>query len=147
MEFNQEVLIEASREEVWKLIWNVEEFAACVPGVTSVSKIDETHYDVTVEQKISFLKAKFEIRIEIQEQREPEFIRTLGEGKDSKIGASLKQTNEVRLKEVSEGETQVTIQSTVDVFGKLGSLGFSVIKNQANKIFKDFAQNVKAKLE
>jgi len=147
MEFNQEVLIEAPREEVWKLIWNVEEFAGCVPGVTSVSKIDETHYDVTVEQKISFLKAKFDIRIEVQEQREPEFIRTLGEGKDSKIGASLKQTNEVRLKEVSEGETQVTIHSTVDVFGKLGSLGFSVIKNQANKIFKDFAQNVKAKLE
>lgn len=147
MEFNQEVLIEAPREEVWKFIWNVEEFAVCVPGVTNVSKISETQYDVTIEQKISFLKAKFDIRIEVQEQREPEFIRTFGEGKDSKIGASLKQTNEVRLEEVSEGETQVSIHSTVDVFGKLGSLGFSVIKNQANKIFKDFAQNVKAKLE
>ena len=147
MEFNQEVLIEAPREKVWEFIWNVEEFAGCVPGVTNVSKVDETHYDVTVEQKISFLKAKFEIRIEILEQREPEFIRISGEGKDSKIAASLKQTNEVTLGAVSETQTRVTFLSTVDVFGKLGSLGFSVIKNQANNIFKDFAKNVKAKLE
>ena len=147
MEFNQEVLIAAPRQKVWDFIWNVEEFAGCVPGVTGVSKVDETHYDVTVEHKVGFLKAKFNIQIEVIEQRAPEFIRTTGEGKDSKLAASLKQTNEVTLEEVSEGETRVVIQSTVDVFGKLGSLGFSVIKNQANKIFKDFAKNVKAKLE
>ena len=147
MDFNQEVLIAAPRERVWEFIWNVEEFAGCVPGVTGVSKVDDTHYDVTVEQKISFLKAKFNIRIEILEQREPEYIRTTGEGKDSKIAASLKQTNEVKLEAVSEGETRMVIDSTVDVFGKLGSLGFSVIKNQANKIFKESANNVKAKLE
>ena len=147
MEFSQEVIIEASREKVWEFMWNVEEFAACVPGVTQVEKVDDTHYDVKVVQKIGFLKASFDLRIEVVEQREPEFIRTVGEGKDSKIAASLKQTNEVTLEAVSEDQTKVTIESTVDVFGKLGSLGFSVIKNQANKIFGDFARNVKAKLE
>ena len=147
MEFNQEVIIEASREKVWEFMWNVEEFAACVPGVTQVEKVDDTHYDVKVVQKISFLKASFDLRIEVVEQREPEFIRTVGEGKDSKIAASLRQTNEVTLEAVSEGRTKVSIHSTVDVFGKLGSLGFSVIKNQANKVFSEFAKNVKAKLE
>ncbi len=147
MEFNQEVLIAAPREKVWEFIWSVEEFAACVPGVTGVEKVDDTHYGVTVEQKISFLKAKFNLQIEVVEQRAPEFIRTAGEGKDSKIAASLKQANVVTLEAISEGETKVVIQSRVDVFGKLGSLGFSVIKNQANKIFKEFAMNLKAKFE
>ncbi len=147
MEFNQEVVIGVPREKVWEFIWNVEEFAGCVPGVTSVEKVDETHYNVKVEQKVSFLKASFNMRIEVVEQREPEYIRTVGEGKDSKIAASLKQTNEVTLEAVSENETRVRILSNVDVFGKLGSLGFSVIKNQANKVFKDFAKNIKAKLE
>ena len=147
MEFRQEVLIAAPRAKVWAFIWNVEEFAGCVPGVTGVEKVDEAHYNVKVEQKVGFLKASFNMRIAVEEQREPEFIRTVGEGKDSKIAASLKQTSEVTLEEVSEGETRVNILSRVDVFGKLGSLGFSVIKNQANKIFKDFAENIKAKLE
>lgn len=147
MEFNQEITVAAPREKVWDFIWQVEEFASCVPGVKDVEKIDDTTYGVRVEQKVSFLKASFQLQINIEEVRAPEYIRTVGEGKDSKIAASLKQKNEVTLEAVSENETKVRIDSSVDVFGKLGSLGFTVIKNQANKIFSEFAKNVKAKVE
>ncbi|MCY4383261.1 MAG: SRPBCC domain-containing protein [Nitrospinae bacterium] len=147
MEFNQEITVAAPREKVWDFIWQVEEFASCVPGVKDVEKIDDTTYGVRVEQKVSFLKASFQLQINIEEVRAPEYIRTVGEGKDSKIAASLKQKNEVTLEAVSENETKVRINSSVDVFGKLGSLGFTVIKNQANKIFAEFAKNVKAKVE
>ncbi len=147
MEFNQEITVAAPREKVWDFIWQVEEFAACVPGVKDVEKIDDATYGVRVEQKVSFLKASFQLQVNIEEVRAPEYIRTVGEGKDSKIAASLKQKNEVTLEAVSENETRVRIDSSVDVFGKLGSLGFTVIKNQANKIFAEFAKNVKAKVE
>ncbi len=147
MEFNQEITVAAPREKVWDFIWQVEEFASCVPGVKDVEKIDDATYGVRVEQKVSFLKASFQLQINIEEVRAPEYIRTVGEGKDSKIAASLKQKNEVTLEAVSENETKVRIDSSVDVFGKLGSLGFTVIKNQANKIFAEFAKNVKAKVE
>ena len=147
MEFSQEVVIAAPREKVWDFIWNVEEFARCVPGVTQVEKVDGARYKVRVEQKISFLKASFNLQIEVQEQRPPEYIRTSGEGTDSAIAASLKQRSEVTLDALEGGQTRMRIHSHLDVFGKLGSLGFSVIKNQANRIFADFARNVKAKLE
>ncbi len=147
MDFSQEVVIGAPRQKVWDFIWNVEEFATCVPGVTRVEKVDDTHYNVKVEQKVSFLKASFNLQITVEEQRPPEYIRTAGEGKDSAIAASLKQRNEVTLEALSEQETKMKIHSSVDVFGKLGSLGFSVIKNQANKIFAEFAQKVKSRLE
>lgn len=147
MEFSQEVVIAAPREKVWDFIWNVEEFARCVPGVTQVEKVDGARYKVRVEQKISFLKASFNLQIEVQEQRPPEYIRTSGEGTDSAIAASLKQRSEVTLDALEGGHTRMRIHSHLDVFGKLGSLGFSVIKNQANRIFADFARNVKAKLE
>lgn len=147
MEFNQEITVAAPREKVWDFIWQVEEFAACVPGVKDVEKIDDATYGVRVEQKVSFLKASFQLQVNIEEVRAPEYIRTVGEGKDSKIAASLKQKNEVTLEALSENETRVRIDSSVDVFGKLGSLGFSVIKNQANRIFAEFAKNVKAKVE
>ena len=84
MEFNQEITVAAPREKVWDFIWQVEEFAACVPGVTDVQKIDESTYGVRVEQKVSFLKASFQLQINIEEVRAPEYIRTVGEGKDSK---------------------------------------------------------------
>jgi len=147
MEFSQEVVIDAPRQKVWDFIWNVEEFASCVPGVTQVERVDEERFRVRVEQKIGFLKATFHLNIEIQEKRAPEYIRTSGEGADSQIAASLKQRNEVTLEALSESQTKMSIRSSVDIFGKLGSLGFSVIKNQANKIFAEFAQRVKARLE
>lgn len=147
MEFHQEITVAAPRDAVWDFIWRVEEFAACVPGVRSVEKVDDATYGVQVEQKVSFLKARFQMQIRVEEVRAPEYIRTAGEGKDSRIAASLKQKNEVTLEAVSDNETRVRIDSNVDVFGKLGSLGFSVIKNQANKIFAEFARNVKAKVE
>ncbi len=147
MEFNQEIVIGASRQKVWDFIWNIEEFASCVPCVTHVEKVDDTHYNVKVEQKVSFLKANFNLEVVVTEQSEPEFIRTEGQGKDSKIAASLKQKSEVTLEAVSESETKMILNSQVDVFGKLASVGFSVMNNQANKIFKDFAEKVKANIE
>ena len=83
MEFNQEIVVAAPREKVWDFIWRVEEFAGCVPGVKSVEKLDEKTYGVRVEQKVSFLKASFQLRVEIEEARAPEYIRASGEGKDS----------------------------------------------------------------
>ncbi len=147
MEFNQEIVIGASRQKVWDFIWNVEEFASCVSGVTHVEKVDDTHYNVKVEQKVGFLKASFNLEVVVTAQSEPEFIRAESQGKDAKIAASLKQKSEVTLEAVSESETKMFFNSQVDVFEKLASLGFSVMKNQANKIFKDFADNVKAKIE
>ncbi len=147
MEFSEEITIAAPREQVWEFIWQVEDFAACVPGVKKVEKIDDVTYAVLVEQKVSFLKASFQIHLDVEEARAPEYILATSQGKDSKLAAGLKQKTEVVLDAVSEGETRMRIDASVDMFGKLGSLGFSVIKNQANKIFAEFARNVKEKVE
>lgn len=147
MEFSQEIIIDAPRQKVWDFIWNVEEFAGCIPGVTRVEQTDDSHFNVRIEQKIGFLKAAFNLRTEIKEKREPEFVYMVGEGVDSKIAASLKQKSEVTLEAFSPNRTGMHISSTVNVFGKFSSLGFSVIKNQTNKVFAEFAKKVKARLE
>lgn len=147
MEIVQELTLKAPRQKVWDFIWNVQEFAACVPGVKRVEQQDARSFLVDVEQRVAFLKASFRLAVRIAEQDPPHFIRTEGEGKDSKLAASLKQTNEVRLEALGEEETKVSIRSQVEVFGKLGTLGHSVIRNKANQMWREFAEALRKKIE
>ena len=49
--------------------------------------------------------------------------------------------------EVSPGETEVRYRSEVSVLGRLGSIGFSVMKGKVRQQGEEFARNVKAHLE
>ena len=59
MEFNQEITVAAPREKVWDFIWQVEEFAACVPGVKDVEKIDDSTYGVLCRAEGQFPQGEF----------------------------------------------------------------------------------------
>ena len=148
MEFNQEITVAAPREKVWDFIWQVEEFASCVPGVKDVEKNRRRDLRRAYRAEGQFPEGEFfSFRSTSRKSARPSTSAQWARGRTRKSRRASSRKNEVTLEAVSENETKVCINSSVDVFGKLGSLGFTVIKNQANKIFAEFAKNVKAKVE
>jgi len=41
LQFQKEVEILATREKVWRFIWDVDRFIACVPGCKDAKKVEE----------------------------------------------------------------------------------------------------------
>ena len=69
-----------------------------------------------------------------------------GIGRTNKIGSHLKVELDVSLEEKGEA-TQLSFVASVDILGKLATLGHSIIKRKADNDMAKFAGAVKKELE
>lgn len=147
MQFQKEVEIAAPREKVWKFIWDVDRFIACVPGCREAKTLEEgKRYAATMVEKVGPFKVEFPTTIEVLEREELTRIKAQAAGADNKIGSRMKVDLDVTLREES-GKTYLGFTAGVDILGKLAALGHGIIKRKADQVLDEFAQAVKQKLE
>ncbi|GJH13124.1 SRPBCC family protein [Caballeronia novacaledonica] len=145
MDFEKRVVVDAPITEVWGLLLDPQVMAGCVPGTESVEVLSDTEYLATVKVKISFISARFTTRTTVLETRPPYYLKSEGTGEDSKVGSSLKQSSELTLAELPDERTEVTMKIKVEVFGRLGSFGLTVMKTKADRMWEEFGANLNAR--
>lgn len=147
MEFQKEVEILVPRETVWKFIWDVDRFIACVPGCKEAKTIEAgKKYSATMVEKVGPFKVEFPTHIEVLEREELAHIKAQATGADNKIGSRMKVDLDVNLRE-QDGRTVLGFVASVDILGKLAALGHGIIKRKADQVLDEFAQAVKKQLE
>ncbi|HSV84845.1 MAG TPA: SRPBCC family protein [Ramlibacter sp.] len=142
MEIEKTLTLAAPAARVWELLLDPQVMAACVPGMQSVEVISPTEYRALMQVKIAFVSAKFRLKTTIVEQRAPHYLRAEGTGEDASVASSLKQQSEMFLSEQPNGGTELKIKVKVDVLGRLGSFGLSVMKTKADRMWDEFGQNL-----
>ena len=147
MEIEKTLSVSAAPEQVWALLLDPQVMGGAVPGMKSIEVISPTEYVAEMHQKISFINAKFKLRTHIVEQRAPEYLRAEGTGEDASVASSLKQTSEVFLTPTADGGTELRIKVNVDVLGRLGAFGLSVMKTKADRLWEEFGRNLAARIE
>ena len=99
MQFQKEVEIRASREKVWRFIWDVDRFIACVPGCKEAKTLEEgKRYAATMVEKVGPFKVEFPTNIEVLEREEMTHIKAQASGADNKIGSRMKLDLDVNLR-------------------------------------------------
>lgn len=147
MQFQKEVEILAPREKVWKFIWDVDRFIACVPGCREAKTLEDgKRYSAIMVEKVGPFKVEFPTTIEVLEREELSHIKAQASGADNKIGSRMKIDLDVNLRE-QDNKTVVSFIAGVDILGKLAALGHGIIKRKADQVLDEFAQAVKKKLE
>lgn len=147
MEIEKTLTVAAPREQVWALLLDPQVMGGAVPGMKSIDVISPTEYVAVMHQKIAFISAKFKLRTHITEQRAPEYLCAEGTGEDASVASSLKQRSEVFLSATPEGGTELRIKVNVDLLGRLGTFGLSVMKTKADRLWEEFGANLKARIE
>ncbi|MEX8191408.1 CoxG family protein [Comamonas guangdongensis] len=147
MEIEKTLTVSAPPQQVWDLLLNPQIMAGAVPGMKSIDVISPTEYVAEMHQKISFISAKFKLKTKIVEQKAPEYMRVEGTGEDASVASSLKQTSEVFLTPAADGGTDLRIKVNVDVLGRLGAFGLSVMKTKADRLWEEFGRNLAARIE
>lgn len=147
MQFQKDIEILASREKVWKFIWDVDQFISCMPGCREAKIVEEgKRYTATMVEKVGPFKVEFPTTIEILEKEELTRIKAQASGADNKIGSRIKIDLDVSLKGEG-GKTSLSFVAGVDILGKLAALGHGIIKRKADQALDEFAQAVKRRLE
>ena len=143
MKVEKEMTVDAPVKEVWACLLDPEKMAECVPGTESVQELGDREYAADIKVKISFISAKFRMLTKIVEMDAPNYLRCEGTGEDSKIASSIRQTSELFLTESGDGGTNIEVRTEAQVFGRLGSLGLSVMKTKVDRLWEEFGDNLR----
>jgi len=147
VKFEREIEIGNAKERVWQFLWDVDRFIACVPGCREAATVEAgKRYTATMTEKVGPFRVEFPMRIDVLESRELSYIKAQATGNDSKIGSRMKVDLEVRLTG-NVDKTALALIVSVDILGKLATLGHSIIKRRADQVMDESALAGKRKLE
>ena len=146
MDIEKTLTVAAPAAQVWSMLLDPHVMGGCVPGMQSIEVLSEDEYVALMQVMISFISAKFKLKTRIVERRAPHYLRTEGTGEDTSVASSLKQQSEIFLNALPDGQTELRMKVQVDVMGRLGTFGLSVMKTKADRMWDEFARNLAARL-
>ena len=146
MKFQGNLLIARPVEKVWEFLWDIEKLSRCIPGCEAVKTIKEREkYELRVNDSVGPITVQFELLANVKKLEPLKRIEVAMEGKDFKAGG-VRQTMALALSPKGN-DTQVDFETDVNVFGRLGTLGYPFVKKKAEAVIKEFGDKVKGAIE
>ena len=118
-----------------------------MPGCKEAKTVEpRKQYTALLVEKVGPFRVEFPMRIEVLGSDDLSYIKVQATGADNRVGSRMKVDLEARLK--GDGDkTLLSFVASVDILGKLATLGHSIIKRKADQAMEEFAQAVKKRLE
>ena len=146
MKFQGNLSIARPVEKVWEFLWNIEKLTSCIPGCESVKTIkDREQYELTVKDSVGPITVHLELLADVKKLEPLKSIEIAMEGKDVKAGG-VRQTMTLVLS-AKGSESEIDFETDVNVFGRLGTLGYPFVKKKAETVIKEFGDRIKSAIE
>ena len=148
MEFHMAAELPHAPERVWPVMLDIARLAGCIPGCEQVEeRAHLAEYSALMKQKLGPFKLEVPAQIIVEEYREPSLVRARASGKDKLTRTTLDVTLNVALTPLDTNSCRLSVDATLQVAGRLASLGHSVIKKRAEENFAEFERRFCAELE
>lgn len=143
MLIDQRVTIDAPIAEVWDFLMDVPAVGRCMPGVESVTSLDEERYAGTVSVRLGPIGVRLEGTLRVAERDRSVWLARLDvSAADRALDGRVRAAVEMRLEPISDASTSLWVHTDAAVLGKLGQFGQAVMKRQADKMISEFARNM-----
>ena len=147
MKFSQSAQIPVAREPLWEFLMDVPKVAQSLPGVESVSKIDDTTYDGALKVRVGPIALNLLGKIIVEEQDKENWRATLrAEANDRRAAGAVKGKTTMMLKALDSNQTELVVETDVNILGKIGEFGQPIIRKKADSMLREFVENIKKQL-
>lgn len=144
MELNDEILINAPKDRVYKALNDPDVLRQCIPGCEELTKHSDTELEAKVVLKVGPVKARFSGNVVLDQTGAPDAFSLSGQGNGGTAGHA-KGGADVTLSTDGD-QTILRYQAKAEIGGKLAQLGSRLIQSTAKKLagkfFKTFADVV-----
>ena len=144
LRLTENVRLDASCDDVWRLLRDTPRLASLLPGVQSVTPLDDPvaeAYSAQVRDNIGPFKITLMIEVRIIETLEPSLLKIALKGSDSAGWNRVTGWMHIVLASASSG-TQMNVEASIEVLGKLATLGAVPIRRKTTASFGEFARNI-----
>lgn len=140
----EELPLNASIDQVWKLLRDTPRFAGLLPGVEEVVPLNggrNEAYSAKASEKIGPFKITMNLEVCVTESVEPSLLKASIKGADSMGLNRITGSMQVALMAAS-GSTQMQFEASIEVLGKLATLGAVPIRRRTTQVFAEFAKKI-----
>jgi carbon monoxide dehydrogenase subunit G len=146
IEINEQFVVEAPIETVWAFVVEPARVVTCMPGAELLEQVDDATYLGKVKVKLGAITTAYKGEVKFASVDESgHAIQLVGEGRETG-GGTAKGKVDIVLETVETG-TQMRIDVTVDLTGKVMQMGRGMIKGVSAQLFKQFATNMQGQLD
>jgi carbon monoxide dehydrogenase subunit G len=147
LKFTQNAQIPVAREPLWDFLMDVPKVAQSLPGVESVSQIDDTTYEGALKVRVGPIALNLKGKIVLEEKDKQNWRAALrAEAKDRMAAGAVNGKTTMVLKEIAPDQTELLVETDVNILGKIGEFGQPIIRKKADSMLKEFVENIKKQL-
>ena len=147
MKFSQSATVPAGREPLWQLLMDIPRVATCLPGVQDVEQVDGETYQGTLKVRVGPISLSLQGKIVLEEKDQDAWRAALrAEAEDRRVAGAMRGKSTMELKELSAAETELTVETDVNILGKIGEFGQPIIRKKADQMLNTFIDNIKKEL-
>lgn len=146
IELKEEFEVAAPIDEVWKFLMDPQRMIVCLPGAAVTEIVDEKQFIGSVKLKIGAITAKYNGTITYTTADQSEYLCVMLAEAKEKGGGTVSGTITTRLVQ-GDGAVQATVESCVDMTGRVVQVGRGMIEGVAAVIIGKFVVNIKKTLE
>ena len=147
MDFSHSLIIGAPVQRVWSLLRDPHSIAPAIPGFQALEVIDDDNFSVQISQRIGPFRARFELRMTIAEIVDLKLIRATGQGAEAGGGFLRIPSAVVEMASLGDGKTELSFNIEFTLLGKLGAMGYPLVKRKAGEMAQVFGENLRERLE
>lgn len=131
-------VLDAPLQRAWAFLNEPQEVGNCLPGCHTVEVVEPGKYKASVGLKVGPIKVGFDVQVETNEERPPEYAAYTMRGSDKDGGSKISADCTLALKGVEGKRTEITYTSKVNIVGKLGKFAGGVMQKFADGINDQF---------
>ncbi len=147
MKFNQKAVIEAPREPLWNFLMDIPKVAQLLPGVEQVEQIDSDTYQGTLKVRVGPISLNLQGKITLEQRDQGNWRATLrAEASDRMAAGGVRAKTTMTLTDLNSNETELSVDTDVNILGKIGEFGQPIIRKKADTMLKEFVENIKKQL-
>jgi carbon monoxide dehydrogenase subunit G len=139
--------LKAPIQKLWDTLLDPETLLSCIPGAEKIERIDEKTFDCVVKQKVGPISVKFKFKSVLSKVEPPTHIEVDGEGEDIGKAGHFVQKSVVDLREIPDGEVEVSYRTDATIVGKLAMFGDRIMRAKAKKVEEEFTKALQERLK
>jgi carbon monoxide dehydrogenase subunit G len=147
IEIAEKFQVSAPIDAVWRFVMDPQQVVTCMPGAELEEVVDERTFLGSVKVKLGAITTSYKGRIQLTEIDDQAYsIRMVAEGRETG-GGTAKGSVSSRLRPLSDGQTEIVTEASVDLTGRVVQVGRGMIQGIAHQLFQQFVNSTKARLE
>ncbi|MBI3934377.1 MAG: hypothetical protein HY316_06765 [Acidobacteria bacterium] len=136
-------MLRAPSQKLWGFLTDIPSVARCLPGVEEVNAVEDGKYIGVITVKVGVVKLRLAGKITIEQMDHDRHVASMRvEAADQKISGMIRGTMSMNLESLAPEETNLHVETDVNLFGKIGEFGQPMIKKKADQMMTIFASNV-----